>query len=256
MVHTASPTDPNLVLVTKAILYAARPRRIVLFGSRARGDWRADSDYDVMVELPDSADLRLLRTELSDAVRRIDPDVDLLVRSTGSFSRMCDDPGFVDWAIAREGVVLYQCPRAEPFETHVRHVREHREEWPSIANWLSRAEEDFLLVEMALAAPRQPWSAITYHAQQGAEKVLKALLVRHGIHPEKTHSLARILRALPVEVARKLEIAPQCELLDVLYPRSRYPGEYEMPGEADARAAISAAERIRVAALPLFRPNS
>jgi predicted nucleotidyltransferase len=40
-------------------LYGARLERVVLFGSRARGDDRADSDYDVAVflrEMPDRAE--------------------------------------------------------------------------------------------------------------------------------------------------------------------------------------------------------
>lgn len=37
-------------------LYGERIERIVLYGSRARGDARADSDYDVAVFLSDMAD--------------------------------------------------------------------------------------------------------------------------------------------------------------------------------------------------------
>ncbi len=36
-----------------AVMYGARLERVVLFGSRARGDARPDSDYDVAVFLKD-----------------------------------------------------------------------------------------------------------------------------------------------------------------------------------------------------------
>ena len=64
-------TDPVLVRFRDALreMYGDRLDRVVLFGSRARGDARPDSDYDVAVflkEMPDRwheimrlADLRL-----------------------------------------------------------------------------------------------------------------------------------------------------------------------------------------------------
>jgi predicted nucleotidyltransferase len=55
---TQTPPDPILTRFRAALaeLYGDRLARAVLFGSRARGDARADSDYDVAVFLkePDS----------------------------------------------------------------------------------------------------------------------------------------------------------------------------------------------------------
>jgi predicted nucleotidyltransferase len=56
---TAQPTDDPVLKRFKAALadlYGDQIDRVVLFGSRARGDARSDSDYDVAVflrELPD-----------------------------------------------------------------------------------------------------------------------------------------------------------------------------------------------------------
>lgn len=52
------PGDPFLARFRQALdeLYGDRIERVVLFGSRARGDARADSDYDValfLTSLPD-----------------------------------------------------------------------------------------------------------------------------------------------------------------------------------------------------------
>jgi predicted nucleotidyltransferase len=51
----ASVTDPVLARFRAAVvaLYGDRLERIVLFGSRARGSARPDSDYDVVVFLKD-----------------------------------------------------------------------------------------------------------------------------------------------------------------------------------------------------------
>lgn len=50
--------DPVLVRFRQALddIYGPKIERVVLFGSRARGDARADSDYDIAVFLKDFSD--------------------------------------------------------------------------------------------------------------------------------------------------------------------------------------------------------
>jgi len=57
-VPAALATDPVLIRFRTALdaLYGDRIERVVLFGSRARGDAREDSDYDVAVFLNDLTD--------------------------------------------------------------------------------------------------------------------------------------------------------------------------------------------------------
>lgn len=52
------PNDPVLMRFRCAVteIYGDRVERVVLFGSRARGDAEPDSDYDVAVFLHDMAD--------------------------------------------------------------------------------------------------------------------------------------------------------------------------------------------------------
>ncbi len=55
---TTQTDDPVLVRLRKALgaMYGNRLERVVLFGSRARGDAHADSDHDVAVFLRDLDD--------------------------------------------------------------------------------------------------------------------------------------------------------------------------------------------------------
>ena len=46
-----SEPDPVLDHITRTIVERFNPYRMVLFGSRARGDAHEDSDYDILVEM-------------------------------------------------------------------------------------------------------------------------------------------------------------------------------------------------------------
>jgi uncharacterized protein len=58
MMTTTLIHDPVLIRFRKALdeMYGDRLERVILFGSRARGDARPDSDYDVAVFLRDMDD--------------------------------------------------------------------------------------------------------------------------------------------------------------------------------------------------------
>jgi predicted nucleotidyltransferase len=47
--------DPILIDIVHRLVDAYRPERIYLFGSRARGEAGPDSDYDILVVIPDDA---------------------------------------------------------------------------------------------------------------------------------------------------------------------------------------------------------
>ena len=72
---SATIDDPILKRFRAALdaLYGVRIERVVLFGSRARGDARADSDYDLAVFLHDLTDY------WQEADRIVDLETDILL---------------------------------------------------------------------------------------------------------------------------------------------------------------------------------
>ena len=52
-------------------MYGARLDRVVLFGSRARGDFRPDSDFDIAVFLSDYPDRWVEADRLADAATQV-----------------------------------------------------------------------------------------------------------------------------------------------------------------------------------------
>jgi len=56
MVSELLQLDSALAAIVRRVVELYHPERVYLFGSKARGDDGPDSDYDVMVVVPDEAD--------------------------------------------------------------------------------------------------------------------------------------------------------------------------------------------------------
>src|SRR6516162_459152 len=80
MVGSTVITEPVLIRFRQALdeMYGDRLERVVLFGSRARGDANAESDYDVAVFLRDMSD------QFAEMYRLADLSTDL-IDETGEF---------------------------------------------------------------------------------------------------------------------------------------------------------------------------
>ena len=59
-------------------------------------------------------------------------------------------------------------------------------------DWIAKAEEDLAIALPLLRRKKLMTYGITFHAQQCAEKYLKALVVKQGVAPIKTHDLVQV----------------------------------------------------------------
>jgi predicted nucleotidyltransferase len=82
-----SPTQDKVDLAVKTAVEIARPSRVILFGSWARGDARWNSDLDLAVLMPDSTepDLGSVRRRLRRKLDELPMSIDL-VMATESFA--------------------------------------------------------------------------------------------------------------------------------------------------------------------------
>ena len=94
--------------LTDLLIEAAKPNRIIMFGSQSRGEAGEDSDLDVMVVEEAVSDRVAEMVRLNRLLRSFDISVDLLVVSAKTFNYWCDTPGNVYFEAATEGQVLYE----------------------------------------------------------------------------------------------------------------------------------------------------
>ncbi len=101
-------TDPALAEVVRRLIDAYRPERIYLFGSVARGEAGPDSDYDIMVVVPDGAPPERLRSRLAyRALRGTGTAADVVVWPLSGFERRMRVPASLPATVSREGRLLY-----------------------------------------------------------------------------------------------------------------------------------------------------
>lgn len=105
--HPVRTDDPLVRDVVAQILAVADPLRVILFGSRADGTARPDSDIDLLVVMPDGTARRRSAARIASRLPVYDVDVDLLVATPDVLARHADEPGLVYRTILRTGRDLY-----------------------------------------------------------------------------------------------------------------------------------------------------
>ena len=101
------PTDEPLDAIVRRILDVSDPESIILFGSRARGDARADSDYDLLVIERVAASPRAVAQKIDRALAELGVAVDVVVVTEEYVRRYGKLVGSVVRPALHDGKVLY-----------------------------------------------------------------------------------------------------------------------------------------------------
>lgn len=88
------------------------------------------------------------------------------------------------------------------------------------------------------------YDAVGFHAQQAAEKALKALLVRHQVRFGKVHEIGALLELTQDVAPGTRERLTGAVALTPFAVDARYPGEAPPLGREEASAQLDEARRV------------
>jgi len=107
--HTSKPlSDPVLTEIVRRVVAAYHPLRLYLFGSLARADAEPDSDYDLLLVVPDDAPPARRASRLAyEALRGTGAAADVLVCTRTYFEERLHLQASLPATVVREGVLLH-----------------------------------------------------------------------------------------------------------------------------------------------------
>jgi HEPN domain-containing protein len=211
--------------IAQIMATASGASKVILFGSRARGDFDSSSDWDFLLVMPQNWNPSCLDQEL-DAARAahnalfkqgFNFSIDIIPMTNNAFISGNNVLARMVW---REGITLFgieECQKPESMN------------WQS---WIEFAEENF---QVALENQETRGSTAVMLAHQAVEKYLKAVLIARGELPERSHDLVLLLRTIEPNPTEELTKAARD--LNYFLPRARYPNErYKLDAEAVSNA--------------------
>lgn len=122
----------------------------------------------------------------------------------------------------------------------------HKEKEEYVKNTIEKAEHDYYVMKKLMIDGGEPADIICLHAQQCAEKYLKAYLASHEKQFEWTHDISELVE-LCKEIDMEFEILTKMEVgrLKRYATKTRYADEYYNPSIEETRRAVKLSEKTR-----------
>ncbi|MBN1671411.1 MAG: HEPN domain-containing protein [Kiritimatiellae bacterium] len=132
--------------------------------------------------------------------------------------------------------------------------RRHEELDRQVRRWLRYADEDLRVARQTLLMKPCPYRLAAFHAQQCAEKCLKAYLIRHEIDFAYSHNISYLLE-LAEDTAPWGKGIEEADRLTHFAVTVRYPAERRRLTRVQTQKAIALAEQVRRAVRRALRSN-
>jgi HEPN domain-containing protein len=110
------------------------------------------------------------------------------------------------------------------------------------AQWITHAESDLRLGRLGADDPAVLREQVCFHAQQAAEKALKAVLLSREIEFPYTHDIKGLLKIAETNGVAIPPAIKQASLLTPYAVETRYPGDWMDITGSDVQEALQIAE--------------
>ncbi len=98
----------SLKKAIEIIVQVAKPDKIILFGSHARGDNKPESDYDLLVLKRGLTKQRALTQKIYLSFKDVGASVDVIVADLEKYDQLKTDPYMIYYEAAKNGRMVYE----------------------------------------------------------------------------------------------------------------------------------------------------
>jgi HEPN domain-containing protein/predicted nucleotidyltransferase len=230
--------------IVKRVVGRFHPDQILLYGSFAYGTPHEESDFDLLVILPNppaGKDGWAAAHEIK--VKRM---LQLVFMKPALFEEEKDVVGGLAYPARHWGKLLYsrspestgRPPSESPSRTREQVI------WDFIQGWIKRAESRLKMVEISLMEKLNDYSYAGFYSQMAAENYLRAFLAWRQIPNRKTREIQKYLDLFPAEDA---SLARELAAADWLSPYGEdFPDPASPPVDPETgREAIAEAKRVK-----------
>jgi HEPN domain-containing protein len=121
-----------------------------------------------------------------------------------------------------------------------------------VGEWVRKAEQDLAGAECLASAGSGLRELVAFHAQQAAEKYLKALLVWYQIEFPKTHDIEKLLYLVRIVEPQIADSVAEAAWLTPFGVETRYPSDFPQTLAGDEQRAVELAGRVREAVMTVL----
>ena len=184
--------DPTGLSVARHVQEAVAPDTVILFGSRAKGTHRPDSDVDIMIvclkgtTAPYSKAHRAAREYFNTNPPTLSVEIIAMDRQRFDYCRRARN--HVAGQAIRDGIVM----SGERLHYSFNYEDDYPESWPDVREKLLATHRHMGTFQREITHPDGEQENYGFHAQQAVENSIKAWLSAADVGYEKVHDLQDI----------------------------------------------------------------
>ena len=235
------PLIPHELLVP--VVEYFNPQRVILFGSRARGEATRDSDIDLLVIVDDDTPPEKLTWRAGYEAHRSRYAADVFPMRAETFERNRNVIGTLAAEADTDGIVVYGSPKGSSMKS-----ADPRARWEAVEEWLELADADRNAAETCISAGPSLRGIAAFHCQQAVEKLLKGFLTLAAKRSRKTHSLAELGAAAEASFPEIVDLVANAKgwsswAFEFRYPPRRGRAK-PLPDEDELRRALAVVDAL------------